>query len=144
MPHPLGGRRRQDHGGHLGPESLQQSRELTEFGTEVVAPVGDAVGFVDGNEGHFASHSQSLHPFHEVRGHGFLWRDIYDFETALQSLLLHPSVHLSTPKKAGQVLAQGSADRVVEIRALIHHEGDEGRYDDGRAFAHQCGKLEAD
>ena len=130
------GRGREGNNGHVAAQVVDDAANLAVLGPEVVAPLRDAVGLVDGHEadgafqqeldgvvlgqafgGHveqayFAAHHVFLHPLHLRFGQG---------------RIIHLRIHAEGP----------------ELVDLVFHQGDEGRNNDGRARHHQGRQLVA-
>ncbi len=115
-------------------ERVAQWREVHVIGTEVVAPLRDAVGLVD-REHRWLRGAEHRH--HLGLGEPFR-RDIGEPQFAPRDLLGDVAV-------LGEIVGgieRGGGDAVApELRDLVAHQRDQRRNDDGETVAQQRGKL---
>ena len=113
-----------------------QKTEFAIFRAKVVAPLRDAVGFVDGEQGDLGARQQIARALAQQT----LGRDVEQIEFPRQELALNP-------RGAGSVETGvqkcGLYPRFIEGRYLISHQGDQRRDDDAAASAQHGGNLEA-
>ena len=128
-----GGERQHGHTRQL----LADTGYLKVGGAEVVAPLGDAVGLVDGDETHVHVTQFRLEKF----GSQALRRDIQDLDVAEDTVLQGDDDFLAG--EAG-VDGGGTDAQTAEIVYLVLHQGNERGDDDARAFLSQCRHLEGD
>ena len=83
--HSVAGGGRGGQQAHIG-QGLHQPAHAAVIRTEVVAPVGDAVGFIDH---HQAGVELGERPTLKIRSVQPLWRDQQDVDLSLSDLLLH-------------------------------------------------------
>ena len=117
--------------------ALMQQVELDVIGPEVVPPLGDAVGLVDGEEGDAALVQQGQKALAQqaLRGH------VQQVELAGHQALFHRP---RLPRVQGGVEKGRPQAELVQGVHLVLHQGDEGRDDDTGARPHQGGDLEAE
>jgi hypothetical protein len=120
---------------HLG-KALVQNGKLHVFRPEVVAPLGHAMGLVDGEQGG-PDASQNVQ---EAVRQQALRRHIEQVQLASQQVALHPARRI---QGQGGIEDLGLDPELFQGRHLVLHEGDEGRNDDAGAGARQGGKLVA-
>ena len=118
-------------------EKVAQCGKLAIFGTEIVAPFTDAMGFVDGDEGGL--------PFFEIveeaGEHEAFGRDVEEFERIVvqAAKAFFGFVGGEGGIEAGREDAAGG-----ELIDLIFHQRDQRRNDDSQAVVEDGGKLEAE
>jgi hypothetical protein len=123
--------------GMIGEEGAEFA-ELAVFGAEIVTPLGDAVGFVDGEEGE----RDLPEPFSSAVHEGAFGRDVHEAVFAGDGFLLE---FAAVGFEDGAVEEDGGDAHLAELRDLVLHEGDEGGDDDGgAAFVEDGGKLVAE
>lgn len=118
-------------------EFFGEAGELEIIGSEVVAPFGDAMGFVDGEEGEF--HLFEAGPEFLV-GEAF-GGDVEEFEVVVFEALVEVDDFVFGE---GGVESRGGdlfADQGVN---LVLHQGDEGGDDEGEAIEKEGGELVAE
>jgi len=130
------GRRRQRHARHAG-EAFPQHGELEIFRPEVVAPLADAMGLVDGEEADPDACEQSEKSVADKT----LGRHIEEIEIALRQR--DADVPGFLRRQRGVERRRPDA-RLPERLHLVAHQGDEGRDDDARAFAAERRDLVAE
>ncbi len=111
-------------------ENLFEIGELAVFGAEVVAPVADAVGFIDGDgadAGVAEGVVQGGPPTDEAFG-----GEVEHVEVAIAEVVEDLAAFIGG--EGGVELRGGDAEGAEGID-LVFHEGDEGRDDDGGALA---------
>jgi len=119
-------------------EECAEFAELAVFGAEVVAPLGDAVGFIDGEEGE----RDLAEPVGGAVHDGAFGGDVHEAVFAGDCFLFQ---FTAIGFKDGAVEEDGGDAHVAELGDLVLHEGDEGRDDDGgAAFLEDGGKLVAE
>ena len=128
---------RQGHHGDVGILLFERS-QLGVFGTEIVAPLRDAVGLVDGKQAD--SVDDGARPAANL-AQQFLGRDIQQLDLALQQqvhgLAVLAIALLTVQRQGGNAVLLQRVDLVV-------HQRQQGRDDDGKALiAHQAGNLVA-
>jgi hypothetical protein len=119
-----------------GPALMQQV-ELDVLGPEVVPPLRDAVGLVDGKEGDAALVQQGQKAFAEQPLRGY----VQQVELAGHQALFHRP---RLPRGQGGVEKGRPQAELVQGVHLVLHQGDEGRDDDAGAGPHQGRNLEAE
>ena len=135
FPHRLGSGGREGNGGSVG-ANLPQRFQFTIGGSEIVAPVGDTVGFVDGDE----LDIQLFQKGPELGQHGPLRGYIQDTEPALPGHRLDPR-NLRLGQRA---VDEASRDAVgAQAVNLVLHQGDERRDHQGQPAQGQRGQLVA-
>ena len=133
----LGGAGGEGGDGVIGEEGAEFA-ELAVFGAEVVAPLGDAVGFVNGEEGERDLPEPVGGAFHD----GALRGDIHEAVFAGDGFLFE---FAAVGFDDGAVEEDGGNAHLAELGDLILHEGDQRRDDDGgAAFLKDGGKLVAE
>jgi hypothetical protein len=119
-----GGSGESDDGG--GTQEGQGVTEGAVVGAEIVTPAGDAVGFVDGDEGGCAAGEH----FGEAGDAETLGSDEEELELAVE--IVATDLAGVVPRESG--VDAGDAQAVGgELRGLVFHEGDEGADDEGGA-----------
>ena len=133
----LGGAGGEGGDGMIGEEGAEFA-ELAVFGAEVVAPLGDAMGFVDGEEGERDLPEPVGGAVHE----GAFGGDVHETVFAGDGFLLE---FAAVGFDYGAVEEDGGDAHLAELRDLVLHEGDQ-RGDDhgGAAFLEDGGKLVAE
>jgi len=123
--------------GMLGEEGAKFA-ELAVFGAEIVAPLGDAMSFVDGEEGKRDLPEPVGGAVHE----GAFGGDVHETVFAGDGFLLE---FAAVGFDYGAVEEDGGDAHLAELRDLVLHEGDQ-RGDDhgGAAFLEDGGKLVAE
>ena len=118
-------------------EVFGEAGQLEVVGAEVVAPLGDAVGFVDGEEGdgHLVEAGAELLVGEALGG------DVEEFEGAGADLVIDGEGFLGAE---GGVEAGGGDASLLKGIDLVLHEGDEGGDDEGDAVEEEGGKLVAE
>lgn len=123
--------------GEIGNERAEFA-ELAILGAEIVSPLGDAVGFVDGEE-------RDGHVFEPAFGgvhDGAFGGDVDEAEFAGGGFL---AKFAAIGFEDGAVEEDGGDAHLVELGDLVLHESDEGRDDDGGAGGvENGGKLVAE
>jgi len=133
-------RGREGDAGYRG-EALVQYRELDVFRPEVVAPLGHAVGFVNGEQSEAALFVKLVEQTEEALGEQALRGDVKQVEAAGHHGPL--GVHRGGEVQAG--IEIGGFDAGLEQGVhLVLHQGDQGRDDDGAAGPEQGGNLVAE
>jgi len=128
-------------GGHRQPrdpgEDLGQAPQQPVFGAEVVAPLADAVGLVDGDDRQVNLGQPLQHPgLQEALG-----RDIEE----VQGPGLDPRPGGGAVLGGGEGIQAGGGDpRLDQARHLVGHQGDEGADHQAEAGPQQGGDLVAD
>ena len=115
-------RGREGHAGHASVAFVQHG-ERAVFGTEVVAPLAHAMGFVNGEKREQAPFVQGVQPGQEARRRDPLGCRVQQGEAALGQAALH--VVGLVGGEAG--IEEGGLDaRFAQGTHLVVHEGDEG------------------
>jgi len=123
--------------GMIGEKSAELA-ELAVFGAEVVAPLGDAMGFVDGEEGE----RDLLEPLGGAVHEGALGGDVHEAVFASDGFLFE---FAAVGFDDGAVEEDGGDAHLAELRDLVLHEGDQRRDDYGGAvLLKHGGKLVAE
>jgi len=117
-------------------EQLRQLAQLQVFTPEVVAPLGHAVSFVDGEQGDFQALQERQHP----RLHQALGRQVKHLHFATLDPCGEVALLFGTE---GGVQRRSGYTEFLEGGDLIVHQGDQRRYHHGEAFAQQGRHLEA-
>jgi len=104
---------------HLG-EEAPQAAELHVFGPEIMPPLGDAVGFVNGKEGDL----HLLQPLQEGIAHQTFRRHIEQ----LQLAVVQPRQHLACLAfgKGGVVAGRGNAVGYEGVHLVLHQRDQRG------------------
>jgi len=133
----LGGAGGEGGDGMIGEERAELA-ELAVFGTEVVAPLGDAMGFVDGEEGE----RDLAEPVGGALHDGAFGGDVHETVFASEGFLLELA---AVGFKDGAVEEDGGDAHLAELGDLVLHKGDErGDDDGGAAFLEDGGELVAE
>ena len=128
------GRCRERHDGHAG-KQFAQLPQLRVFGSEVVAPVRDAVGLVDGEERDARLLQRAHHAAYESFG-----RNVEQFHLAFHAAVDDEAV-VSLVVVAVHCFCLYSVG--LQRAHLVFHQRDEGRHDDRHSLPEQGGYLEA-
>ena len=112
----------------------QDSPDLQILGPEVVTPLADAVGLVDGHQGTV----DLAEDRGEIRDGKTLRGDVNQLVAALGQTL-QALAHGPRRKRRGQ--EGGGNVQSFESRDLVVHEGNQRRDDQGGALEEQCGNL---
>ena len=136
VPYELGGA-----GGERGygavREILAQGAQLAILRTELMAPFGNTVRFVDGEEGD----RRLLQPADGVRPREALRREIQQAVFAGA----HPAHHLRLLVGGHRAVQHGGGNtHLRQLRGLVLHQGDQRRDHDGGAAEHDRGQLIAE
>ena len=124
---------------NLGVAFVQRG-ELQVFRAEIVAPLRDAVRFVDGEQGQLAGFGERVeHGQRAVEQQAFRG-DVDEVELAAEDRLFD---RLRFAPVEGGVEAGGLDAELGQRIDLVLHQGDEGRNDHGAARAEQGGNLVA-
>ncbi len=118
-------------------KALAQAAELAVLGTEFVSPLGDAVGFVDGEkrDGHL------LEPTQRIGAGEALGRKIKQTISSGAGVADDFGLLVVTEK----AIQDGGGDsHLRELRGLVLHERDQRRDDDRGALGNYCGQLVAE
>ena len=121
---------------HAG-KQLDQPAQAAIVGPEVVAPLGDAVRLVDGDQ----AERQLAQPVDHVRLGQALGRDIEQVE--LSGLGRAPDGRAVVHGDSG-VEPRGGDAQLFQRLDLVGHQGDQGRDDQAQAWAQHGGDLIAD
>ena len=117
-------------GGEGGDRAIWEERaklaELAVFGAEIVSPLGDAVGFVDGEEGDGDVSEPAFGAVHDRAFRG----DVDEAEIAGDGFSFRVAL---IGFEDGAVEEDGGDAHLAELRDLVLHESDQGRDDDGGA-----------
>ena len=114
--------------------AVGQKAELAVFGAEVVPPLADAVGFVDGKQADGGVVEKTQKAF----GNQAFGRNIKQFQTALGDVLGN------LPRLFGRSAAvhrRAVHARRAQVGDLVVHQRDQRRNDDCRTIKHQRGNL---
>ena len=130
-------RRRGERHARDGGELFVQAGELQIFGAEVVAPLGDAMGFVDSEERDFALGEEREGAVGEEAFGG----DVEDVDFAIHCLFAEIAGFGFVERG---VEGSGADAELAQGFDLVAHEGDERGDDDAHAFAAQSGDLVAE
>ena len=128
----FGGRRQGDHR-YFG-EYLAQAAELAVFGPEIMAPLGDAVGLVDGEQGD----RDILEALDEVLADQPFRGDVEEVQFSRMEQRQHPAGLAAL--QGGIVIGRLDAAGLERID-LVLHQGDEGRNDNPDTRAMEGGDL---
>ena len=119
--------------------ALAQPRELAILGTEVVAPLADAVRLVDGDEADRARRQQIQEPIGAIADQP-LGRDIQQLILALA----HAARHFRLALRRHRAVVAGRRHAVADQRVdLVLHQRDQRRHHHRQAFAGDRRRLEA-
>ena len=118
-------------------EEVGEATQHPVFRPEVVAPLADAVGFVDGDQGQWRSREPLQHPgLHQPLG-----RRVEDVELA--GFDAPPGLGLFFRVDVG-IEPGRRHTRLLQARNLVGHQGDERRHHQSQARADQAWDLVAD
>ena len=131
-----GGGGRQRDARHIGPAFVQH-RQAQVFRAEIVAPLRDAVGLVDGEQRDVAAFQQ----LQAAVGQQALGRHVQQVQLAGQESLLDVAGHAPFLRRVEEGGAHAEFGQRVD---LVLHQRDQGRHDDTGAFAHQRRNLVAE
>ena len=118
-------------------EGAAQRADAEVIGTEIVAPLADAMGLVHGNQ---RDTGAGQHAFGAGRREAF-GRDVEQFQGALFE---------AVPDRIGFFVGIAGGQRarfnagLAQATDLVAHQGDQGRDDNSDPIAHQGGQLEAE
>jgi hypothetical protein len=127
------GRGGERHGLHVA-ERLARAREVAVLGPEIVAPLRDAVRFIDGEPPHAGALQCLDQPLHQQP----LGRD----EEQAQGALADAAPGLAgTRFRYRRVEGAGGDAEGLHLLHLVVHQRDQGRDDDGQRLFHQGGEL---
>ena len=129
--HLVGGRRERHR---LHAERLAHAGERHVFGTEVVSPLGDAVGLVDREQRHFGGGEER----HGVGAGEPLGGHVKEPQVAGGDAVQDVAVLVEI---IGRVEARGGNAGGRELRHLVAHQRDQRRHHHGEAAAHDRGQL---
>ncbi len=133
------GRGRQGEDGHLGVDGLDGVAQTTVLGTEVVAPLRDAVRLVDGEE----RDGDLLQEFHRLLLRQCLRGHVEQLRVALQQVLFHLG-HLGAVERRVEEVGHTLAPRGVAHGVhLVLHQRYQRRHHNGYALADHGGQLVA-
>ena len=137
----VGARRRigccgERHARHAG-EVAGDARQLAIFGPEVMAPLADAVRFVDRKE----ADVRFLQHLLEAGRHQTFGRDVEQLQAIGAEIVAHGARFVGIERG---VEHRGRNAGLFQCLDLIAHQGDQGRHDDGDARTAQRGNLIAD
>ncbi|EKY03405.1 hypothetical protein HMPREF9120_02718 [Neisseria sp. oral taxon 020 str. F0370] len=121
--------------GNIG-EAFGQKAEAAVFGAEVVSPLADAVGFVDGEQ----ADGCVVEKTQETLGNKAFGRHIKQFQTALGD------VFGNLPHVVGRraaVYRRAVHARRAQVGDLVVHQRNQRRHNNGDTLAHQRGNLVA-
>ena len=118
---------------HVGP-ALVQHRQAQVFGTEVVTPLGHAVGLVDGEQRDAAAFQQ----LQAAVGQQAFGRHVQQVQLAGQEGLLDVA---GDPPLLGGIQEGRANAQFGQGVDLVLHQRDQRRYDNAGTFAHQRGNL---
>src|SRR6266404_9588780 len=118
-------------------KNLAQAAELAVFGAEFMAPLGNAMGFVDGEKGN----GEALQPVHGAAERDALRRQIEQLILAGSGLLEDMGALV---RRSGGVQASSGNAHLEELRDLVLHQRDERGDHDGGASVEHGGKLVAE
>ncbi len=136
---PDGGRGRRRAGDEAArAEPIDEIAELEVIGTEVVAPVADAVRLVDRDERYRQAHQ---HLFDEALRCQPLRRDVEQLEIAGERAFFAATVLIG--RQVRRQVGRGDAARVERLH-LVGHQRDERRDDERDAVEFDGGLLEAE
>ena len=129
-------RGRREGAEHGAGKALRQFGEAAIVRPEIVAPLGDAMGLVDGKP----RRAMTGEAFQRVRDHQPFRRDVEEAQAALAQQAVR--LHGIRPRRRR---IESACRDTVETQGgdLVAHQCDERRDDDGEAFARQCRKLVA-
>ena len=133
VPHAAGGAGGEGGDG-LVREVLAERTELAVFGAELVAPFGDAVGFVDGEEGQ----RNPPQPTDGIGAGQAFRRKVEQAESALLGRAHDGALILGG---LGAIEERRRDTHIAKLRHLILHERDEGRDDHHGPAERQRGQL---
>ncbi len=102
---------------HVRP-ALVQNGELAVFRAEIVAPLRDAMGFVDGEQGNAAARQQGQ----ETAGEQPLGRDVQQFQLAGGQLALYPGGGFAIQ---GRIQVFGAHAQLAQGFHLVLHQRDQ-------------------
>jgi hypothetical protein len=128
----LGGACGEGRDGMIGEEAAELA-ELAVFGAEVVAPLGDAMGFVDGEKGE----RDLFEPVGGAVHEGALGGDVHEAVFAGDGFLFE---FAAVGFDDGAVEKDGGDAHLAELRDLVLHEGDQGGDDHGGAALLEDGR----
>src|SRR6266404_2112094 len=118
-------------------KNLAQATKLAVLRAEFMAPLGNAMGFVDGEKGN----GEALQPVHRVAKGDALRRQIEKLVFAGGGLLEDVGALV---REGGGIQAGGGNAHLEELRDLVLHQGDERGDHDGGAGVEHGGKLVAE
>src|SRR6266446_2376771 len=118
-------------------KNLAQTAELAVLRAEFMAPLGNAVGLVDGEKGN----GEALQPVHRAAERNALRRQIEQLVFAGGGLLEDMGALV---RGSGGVQAGSGNAHLEELRDLVLHQGDEWGDEDGDAGVEHGGKLVAE
>jgi hypothetical protein len=116
-------------------EEVAELGDLAVFGAKIVAPLGDAVGFIDGQ----TSDVPGAEVFLPVIEHEALRSDV---EQAVFAAVEAGEAGAGGGRIEGGIQEGGGDTGSLHLIDLIFHQSDEGRDDDGEPAAVQSGELE--
>jgi hypothetical protein len=117
-----------------------QPCELAVLGAKVVAPLADAVRFVDRHERHGAAAQQLQKPIAALSDEP-LRRHVQQPQAPVSQLGQHARLFVSGERTVVARRRDAIADQRID---LILHQRDERGHDDGEAIADEGGRLEAE
>ncbi len=120
----------------VGGEQLGQATQGAVLGAEVVAPLADAMGLVDGDQGQ----RQGLQARQHRGLHQSLGRDVQQVQLARRR---PPPHRVALFGHQAGIQPRGGHARLLQRRHLVGHQGDQRRDHQGQAVQHQGGDLVA-
>ena len=123
-----------------GRVALVQGRELQVFRAEIVAPLRDAMRFVDGEQGQLAGFVERIEHGQRAVEQQALGGDVDEVERAVEDRLFDGLRRAPVERR----IEAGGLDAELDQRVdLVLHQRDQRRDDDGAAGAEQGGNLVA-